>query len=316
MAPPPPSDGHCHVLEEDGWQSCALPVPAPTAAHAITFRLLPAAVIAPLYFKGEVEFGVINQSASAFNHILGDVSLVVTQFSAIAGFAAVVDRLGEFTEILAANSDKKPPATDPEKGHDAVLPDTDGEGVSTHAGLGHVVWSVERFAAADRANGCTVHAPQCEPQPPQCRRKHFFLRLEVSIMRLWTQLLVPVDTRWAMSSSVGDVGPRCHSVPLYGLCKHYAKQKLPRVSVMALSTGTGVHVCWCNGAMNFHFWGAGGQQSPPKLGSGGSIDRDHDVFRCRRCQKPPSKRGVFPGFGGPANEALFGGRGGLAKGLN
>jgi ABC-type uncharacterized transport system fused permease/ATPase subunit len=92
--------------------------------------LLPAAVIAPLYFKGEVEFGVINQSASAFNHILGDVSLVVTQFSAIAGFAAVVDRLGEFTEILAANSDKKPPATDPEKGHDAVLPDTDGEGIT------------------------------------------------------------------------------------------------------------------------------------------------------------------------------------------
>ena len=70
--------------------------------------LLPAAVIAPLYFKGEVEFGVINQSASAFNHILGDVSLVVTQFSAIAGFAAVVDRLGEFGEVMAASSDRAP----------------------------------------------------------------------------------------------------------------------------------------------------------------------------------------------------------------
>jgi hypothetical protein len=37
---------------------------------------------------------------AAFNHILGDVSLVVYQFEAIAGFSAVVDRLGEFQEVL------------------------------------------------------------------------------------------------------------------------------------------------------------------------------------------------------------------------
>lgn len=36
----------------------------------------------------------------AFNHILGDVSLVVYQFEAIAGFSAVIDRLGEFREVL------------------------------------------------------------------------------------------------------------------------------------------------------------------------------------------------------------------------
>jgi ABC-type uncharacterized transport system fused permease/ATPase subunit len=30
--------------------------------------------------------GVINQSQSAFNHILSDVSLVVYQFEALAGF--------------------------------------------------------------------------------------------------------------------------------------------------------------------------------------------------------------------------------------
>ena len=68
--------------------------------------LLPAAVIAPLYFQGLVEYGIINQSSSAFNHILGDLSLVVTEFGALAGFAAVIDRLGEFTEILQANSDR------------------------------------------------------------------------------------------------------------------------------------------------------------------------------------------------------------------
>ena len=42
-------------------------------------QVLPAAVVAPLYFRGEIEFGVINQSSSAFNHILSDVSLVVYQ---------------------------------------------------------------------------------------------------------------------------------------------------------------------------------------------------------------------------------------------
>ena len=42
-------------------------------------QVLPAAVVAPLYFRGEIEFGVINQSSSAFNHILTDVSLVVYQ---------------------------------------------------------------------------------------------------------------------------------------------------------------------------------------------------------------------------------------------
>ena len=41
---------------------------------------------------------------TAFNHILGDVSLVVYQFEAIAGFSAVIDRLGEFREVLDGNA--------------------------------------------------------------------------------------------------------------------------------------------------------------------------------------------------------------------
>ncbi len=60
-----------------------------TSSYRFLISFLPAAVVAPLYFRGEIEFGVINQSASAFNHILSDVSLVVYQFEALAGFAAV-----------------------------------------------------------------------------------------------------------------------------------------------------------------------------------------------------------------------------------
>lgn len=52
--------------------------------------------------QGEIEFGVINQSQSAFSHILSDVSLVVYQFEALAGYSAVVDRLGQFQEAVEA----------------------------------------------------------------------------------------------------------------------------------------------------------------------------------------------------------------------
>eukprot|EP00899_Mesostigma_viride_P013591 jgi/Mesvir1/22232/Mv13045-RA.1 len=71
-----------------------------TSGYRYMIQLLPAAVVAPLYFQGKVEFGVINQSFSAFNHILNDFSLVVYQFDAIAGFSAVTDRLGEFVDVI------------------------------------------------------------------------------------------------------------------------------------------------------------------------------------------------------------------------
>ncbi|MBA0675765.1 hypothetical protein Goari_017290, partial [Gossypium aridum] len=65
-----------------------------TNGYRYLIQIVPAAVVAPMYFSGKIEFGVINQSVSAFSHILGDVSLVVYQFQAISAFSAVIDRLG------------------------------------------------------------------------------------------------------------------------------------------------------------------------------------------------------------------------------
>ena len=65
-----------------------------TNGYRYLIQILPAAVVAPMYFSGKIEFGVINQSVSAFNHILGDFSLIVYQFQAISAFSAVIDRLG------------------------------------------------------------------------------------------------------------------------------------------------------------------------------------------------------------------------------
>lgn len=70
-----------------------------TDGYRYLIQILPAALVAPMFFSGKIEFGVINQSVSAFNHILGDFSLVVYQFQAISAFSAVIDRLGNNTHF-------------------------------------------------------------------------------------------------------------------------------------------------------------------------------------------------------------------------
>nr|XP_012567564.1 ABC transporter D family member 2, chloroplastic isoform X2 [Cicer arietinum] len=80
-----------------------------TSGYRYTIQVLPAAVVAPMYFSGKIEFGVINQSVSAFNHILGDFSLIVYQFQAISAFSAVINRLGEFDDILDRSNSKSLP---------------------------------------------------------------------------------------------------------------------------------------------------------------------------------------------------------------
>ncbi|KAJ4918031.1 hypothetical protein Rs2_03581 [Raphanus sativus] len=82
-----------------------------TDGYRYLIQILPAAVVAPMFFSGKIEFGVINQSVSAFNHILGDFSLVVYQFQAISAFSAVIDRLGEFDDLLDNNITRDPSHT-------------------------------------------------------------------------------------------------------------------------------------------------------------------------------------------------------------
>jgi ABC-type uncharacterized transport system fused permease/ATPase subunit len=71
-----------------------------TSFYRYIIVLLPTAVVAPLFFSGKIELGVVTQSNSAFSHILSDVSLVVYQLELLAGFSATIDRLGEFTETI------------------------------------------------------------------------------------------------------------------------------------------------------------------------------------------------------------------------
>ena len=47
----------------------------------------------------------VSQSYGAFNHILGDLSLIVNQFESLSAFSAGIDRLGEFLERMNAMSE-------------------------------------------------------------------------------------------------------------------------------------------------------------------------------------------------------------------
>jgi putative ATP-binding cassette transporter len=52
-----------------------------TVGYNYLIQLIPLLIVAPLYIRGDVEFGVVTQSAMAFAQVLGAFSLIVTQFT-------------------------------------------------------------------------------------------------------------------------------------------------------------------------------------------------------------------------------------------
>lgn len=71
-----------------------------TTGYNNLVQVIPALIVAPLFMRGEMEFGVITQSAMAFAHLIGAFSLIVTNFQSISSFAAVVTRLGSLEEAI------------------------------------------------------------------------------------------------------------------------------------------------------------------------------------------------------------------------
>src|SRR5881397_1674613 len=71
-----------------------------TNGYNYLIQIIPALLVAPLFIRGEVEFGVITQATMAFATLVGALSLVVTQFQSISSFAAVISRLGSLGEAM------------------------------------------------------------------------------------------------------------------------------------------------------------------------------------------------------------------------
>jgi putative ATP-binding cassette transporter len=65
--------------------------------------------MAPLYFRGEIEFGKIAESGIAFAAIFNGSTLLIGQFAGISNFAANINRLGSFIEAIEdINAEKEP----------------------------------------------------------------------------------------------------------------------------------------------------------------------------------------------------------------
>jgi putative ATP-binding cassette transporter len=69
-----------------------------TTGYNYLIQIIPALIVGPLFMRGEVEFGVITQSAMAFSHLIGAFSLIVTQVQSISSYAAVLTRLRSLSE--------------------------------------------------------------------------------------------------------------------------------------------------------------------------------------------------------------------------
>jgi putative ATP-binding cassette transporter len=71
-----------------------------TTGYDYLNQIIPVLLVAPLFIRGEVEFGVISQSAMAFSHLIGALSLVISQFQQISSYAVVLARLGALGESI------------------------------------------------------------------------------------------------------------------------------------------------------------------------------------------------------------------------
>lgn len=62
--------------------------------------VLPVLVVAPMFMKGQVEFGVVTQAAGAFAAVLAAFSLIITQFGGLSAYLAGIQRLGSLWDQL------------------------------------------------------------------------------------------------------------------------------------------------------------------------------------------------------------------------
>ena len=67
-----------------------------TTCYQYLIQVVPVAVVAPQYFAGTIQLGVISQSNGAFNHILNDLTVIVNQFEQLSSFSAGIERLSSF----------------------------------------------------------------------------------------------------------------------------------------------------------------------------------------------------------------------------
>ena len=83
-----------------------------TTGYNFLIQIIPALIVAPLFIRGEAQFGEITQSAVAFGHLLGAFSLIITQFQSISTYTAVVARLNALQDAFKQKRPERSPTVD------------------------------------------------------------------------------------------------------------------------------------------------------------------------------------------------------------
>jgi putative ATP-binding cassette transporter len=90
-----------------------------TKGYEYVILILPVVVMAPMYFAGEIKFGVVTQAEGAFIQVLSALSVIVTQFEQLSNFVAGITRLETFSAALEPKekegSEEKPRIESEEK---------------------------------------------------------------------------------------------------------------------------------------------------------------------------------------------------------
>jgi putative ATP-binding cassette transporter len=72
-----------------------------TYAYGYIALIVPTLVVAPMFMRGEVEFGIVTQAEGAFAQVLMALSLIIAQFDGLSASTAGMKRLGELWDELA-----------------------------------------------------------------------------------------------------------------------------------------------------------------------------------------------------------------------
>ena len=146
-----------------------------TTCYQYLIQVVPVAVVAPQYFAGTIQLGVISQSNGAFNHILNDLTVIVNQFEQLSSFSAGIERLSSFY-LAMRDADSSKSGTDGllalpkekifDESHRAdggngdasmlLLPgvnDVGGGGLSEQEKIGAIQLNLERMTSSSIANG-------------------------------------------------------------------------------------------------------------------------------------------------------------------
>lgn len=141
-----------------------------TNAYEFIPFVLPALVVAPAVFSGELEVGKVSEAQGAFIRVFFSLNVIVDRFQSLTAFGAGIDRLYDFADSLG-HIEAREDALDP-------LPETDADTGTRAAIPAKVTAESEQTDAAASADGAIAptHPVIIQETAPQLSLHHLTLQ--------------------------------------------------------------------------------------------------------------------------------------------